>query len=126
MPKRSDRWSRPRRQSIISMAQQARPKVTGQIDPGPAPVDQFVERPQDGVGAGDVTHPPPPAGPWTVRLFLPLQDSLFPGVDVADQQQRDEQQHLHQGEQTEPVVAHGCQDTVMASTSKITNRMAIR
>src|SRR3989304_3108757 len=108
---------------IISMAQQARPNCTGQIEllraqamTRPALVvsnwrssifTSSGETPSPLVpGTGIPTpqplrpHPPPP------RPLLPLQGPPLPGVDEPDEQHAEEDQHLHQPDHAQIAKGH--------------------
>src|SRR5512140_3718131 len=85
--------------AIISIAQHARPKVTGQIDERRAHCTIFstvvvstgisVSIP---IGYATLCLPAPP--PRRRQLVAPVERAFPPDVDVAEQQQDDEEDHL--------------------------------
>src|SRR5687767_9670913 len=95
MPKRA-RSYRPAPVAIISIAQQARPNVTGHSEllriqparpstvPSRKPLGSFSSRP----------------------ISVPLQAAAPPDVGVRDEDREDEQRHLDQTEQPERLEAH--------------------
>src|SRR5690606_27571194 len=94
---------------IISMAQQARPKVTGQIADLRAQVTTFstvvVRTGISSCCSRPIDHPGAHGRP-TKRLRAPVEDSLAPDVDVAGRQDRDEQHDLHEAGPAEVAQGH--------------------
>src|SRR3982750_1686040 len=83
--------------AIISMAQQARPKVTGQIEERRAHCTIFSTLVvSTGMSKSDSSP--------TVRT--PIECAFAPDIDVAGQQQAHEQQHLDEAAPTEIAQRH--------------------
>src|SRR3954466_11191335 len=103
MPKRA-RSYRPAPDAIISIAQQASPKVAGHSDDLRVQLTSFstdVSRtPLGSFSSSPMTSSPLPRS-------IPLQPAASPHVGVGDEHGGDEHDHLDQSEDPEPVVGHG-------------------
>src|SRR6266511_6444321 len=93
MPKR-ERSYRPAPVAIISIAQQASPKVAGHSEPLRAQLASF---------STVLTRMPPGSfsRPLPLLMSIPLQSATLPVVHVRDHQQAEEYSHLGQPEDTE-------------------------
>src|SRR5215210_7974134 len=127
MPKRSAKSQRACAAEIISIAQQASPKVSGQRLDRRAQLSSestvvvmtfFSKRFSSTVASGGRRSPVEGrrsgCGPVTFDLRLstfdpldPFQPALAPGVDVADEQDHDEGDHLQQPVEAELVERDG-------------------
>src|SRR6478672_8751938 len=100
---------RPQLIAIISIAQHARPKVTGQIDDRRAHCTIFsTVVVSTGISVSSPIHPQPSAlSPQPSALFrAPIERTLAPDVDVAGEEQRHEQQDLDEAGPAEIAQRH--------------------
>src|SRR6266550_2557635 len=93
------------------MAQQARPKVSGQIEFARIwfTRSSTLARRKPWFPTCEPSCPSivsTTGVPTTLARSLPLERTPFPDVDVADHQDRDEDAHLHQAVHSQPPVDH--------------------